>query len=86
MNRTQTSELASNGEDLSHQIAQRAYALYEQRGRQDGFAIQDWLQAEQELAPARANDLNIDRSIAFGLRSRGQALEWRASSETLVAG
>jgi len=23
--------------------------LYEQRGRQEGFAMQDWLQAEQEL-------------------------------------
>jgi hypothetical protein len=52
MNRTQTSELARNREDLRRQIAQRAYALYEQRGRQNGFAMQDWLQAERELARA----------------------------------
>ena len=52
MNRTKTSELSRNMEDLCRQIAQRAYALYEQRGRQEGFAMQDWLQAEKELARA----------------------------------
>jgi len=34
---------------LEEQIRLRAYELYEQRGRQDGFAEQDWLQAEAEL-------------------------------------
>jgi len=52
MNRTKTSELSRNMEDLCRQIAQRAHALYEQRGRQEGFAMQDWLQAEKELARA----------------------------------
>ena len=42
-------ELLGDAEDLRRQIAQRAYELFEQRGRQDGFAMQDWLQAEQEL-------------------------------------
>lgn len=31
------------------QIAQRAYEIYEARGRQPGFAQQDWLRAEREL-------------------------------------
>jgi len=31
------------------QIANRAYELYEQRGRQDGRAVQDWGQAEREI-------------------------------------
>jgi len=35
--------------DLTPQIAKRAYELYEQRGRQDGRAVQDWGQAEQEI-------------------------------------
>ncbi|MGB8215466.1 MAG: plasma-membrane proton-efflux P-type ATPase [Anaerolineales bacterium] len=35
--------------DLIPQTAQRAYQLYEQRGRQNGRAKQDWLQAEQEI-------------------------------------
>jgi plasma-membrane proton-efflux P-type ATPase len=42
--------------DLTPLIARRAYELYEQRGRQDGQADQDWRQAEQEVrtdGPAR---------------------------------
>ena len=35
--------------DLTPQIARRAYELYEQRGGQDGRAIQDWGQAEREI-------------------------------------
>jgi Protein of unknown function (DUF2934) len=48
MNLTPLRELSRHTETLRDQIAQRAYELYEQRGRQDGFAVQDWLQAEQE--------------------------------------
>jgi hypothetical protein len=35
--------------DLIEEVRTLAYALYEQRGRQDGFAEQDWLQAETEI-------------------------------------
>lgn len=35
-----------------HHIAQRAYDLYEQRGRQDGHDLEDWLKAERELGGA----------------------------------
>lgn len=34
--------------DHAH-IAQRAYELYEQRGRQEGQALEDWLNAESQL-------------------------------------
>jgi H+-transporting ATPase len=34
--------------DLTPQIATRAYELYQQRGRGDGQANQDWLEAERE--------------------------------------
>jgi hypothetical protein len=34
--------------DVTPEIAKRAYELYEQRGRQDGRAVQDWEQAERE--------------------------------------
>lgn len=30
-------------------IRRRAYELYEQRGRGDGFALDDWLHAEAEI-------------------------------------
>jgi outer membrane protein TolC len=33
-------------------VAQRAYELYEQRGRQEGRALEDWLNAERQLAGA----------------------------------
>ena len=38
---------ASN--DLTPQITRRAYELYERRGRREGDALQDWLQAEREI-------------------------------------
>lgn len=34
---------------LRERITQRAYELYELRGREDGFDLQDWLQAEREV-------------------------------------
>jgi hypothetical protein len=41
--------LAKTPVDVTPQIAKRAYELYEQRGRQDGRAIQDWRQAERKI-------------------------------------
>ena len=40
--------LAKQSVDLTPQIATRAYELYEQRGRREGHAGQDWLDAERE--------------------------------------
>jgi hypothetical protein len=31
------------------QIRRRAYELYEQRGREDGHELSDWVQAESEV-------------------------------------
>jgi hypothetical protein len=35
------------------QIRERAYELYELRGRQDGFSEQDWLEAERQMLVGR---------------------------------
>jgi hypothetical protein len=35
--------------DIREHIRRRAYELYEQRGRVDGLALDDWLQAESEI-------------------------------------
>jgi Protein of unknown function (DUF2934) len=35
--------------DTEESIRRRAYELYEQRGRIEGFALDDWLQAEAEI-------------------------------------
>lgn len=34
---------------VEEQIRQRAYQLYEERGRLDGNAMEDWLIAEEEV-------------------------------------
>jgi len=39
--------------ELEERIRVRAYELYEQRGKQDGHDLDDWFQAEAELAPQR---------------------------------
>jgi F-type H+-transporting ATPase subunit b len=40
--------------DLTPQIAKRAYELYEERGRKDARAVQDWEKAEREIRKAEA--------------------------------
>jgi hypothetical protein len=47
----QTTESTS---DLQEQIRRRAHELYEQRGRDDGHEIDDWLQAESEVTKQKA--------------------------------
>jgi len=40
---------------IEQQIQQRAYELYEQRGRIEGHDLDDWLQAEYEIRGTQAN-------------------------------
>ena len=39
--------------EVEEQIRQRAYQLYEERGRLDGNAMQDWLTAEEEVTGSK---------------------------------
>jgi hypothetical protein len=39
--------------DIEERVRERAFELYEQRGRVDGFALDDWLQAEREILGAQ---------------------------------
>ncbi len=41
--------------DLNEKIARRAYELYEQRGGKHGAEMEDWLQAEREIAQGNGN-------------------------------
>jgi Protein of unknown function (DUF2934) len=34
---------------LGHEVQIRGYELYEQRGKRDGLALDDWLKAEAEV-------------------------------------
>jgi len=40
----------AKGAEVQDRIVRRAYELYEQRGRQEGQDLEDWLKAEQQLA------------------------------------
>jgi hypothetical protein len=39
----------SESPELEVKIRERAYELYETRGREDGHDIEDWLRAEEEI-------------------------------------
>ena len=45
---TGPAEQTSKGAKAHDRIRAEAYALYEQRGRQDGRALEDWLHAERQ--------------------------------------
>jgi hypothetical protein len=42
-------KFGSGLKDIEQNIRLRAHELYEQRGRIDGLALDDWLQAEAEV-------------------------------------
>jgi hypothetical protein len=42
---------------LEKEVQMRAYELYEERGKGQGFALRDWLDAEAEVLDRLANSL-----------------------------
>jgi hypothetical protein len=52
------------------QVQRRAYELYEQRGRQDGHHLEDWLQAEHDV---RAATLAAPANVRVEVAPRSQA-------------
>jgi Protein of unknown function (DUF2934) len=46
------------------EVARRAYAIWEARGRGDGSAEQDWLEAEQQLRDTRLQEPQAFKSQA----------------------
>ena len=71
--------LAKETADAKGRITRRAYELYERHGRNDGHAVQDWLEAERAIRseqpkPATANRpsrKNDDENTFKGLSRRG---------------
>jgi hypothetical protein len=41
--------VTNDSQELDHQIRLRAHELYEERGREDGHELDDWLRAEAEM-------------------------------------
>ena len=46
---TVTNRPHENSHDFHARISKRAYALYEEHGREDHRALEDWLEAEQQV-------------------------------------
>jgi hypothetical protein len=51
-----STKLTKSRPDMQEQIRLRAYVLYEQH-RQEGFALQDWLQAESEVTQGKTKTI-----------------------------
>ena len=49
--------MASDPQELEIQIRQRAYGLYEARGREDSHDVEDWLRAEEEITQKKARPI-----------------------------
>jgi hypothetical protein len=41
--------MASEPQHLEDDIRRRAYQFYEERGREEGHDLEDWLRAEEEI-------------------------------------
>ena len=46
---TSPNRLDEQFQDIHARISERAYALYEEHGREDGHALENWLAAEQQV-------------------------------------
>lgn len=46
---TSTNQFDEQFEAVHARISERAYALYEEHGREDGHALENWLEAEQQV-------------------------------------
>jgi len=46
---TITNQPDEHSQDFRARISERAYALYEEHGREDGHALEDWLEAERQV-------------------------------------
>ena len=48
-----TKQFPTTPVELEDAIRRRAYEIYDQRGRADGFELDDWVQAEAEVLASR---------------------------------
>jgi hypothetical protein len=66
-------------DDVYARIAELAYSLYEQRGREDGHDVEDWIQAEETVLATHdgvaAKPEGTSRRVVIGGKAaEGQAL------------
>ena len=67
---------------MTPQIGKRAYELYEEQGRQDGRAVQDWEKAEREIRKEILDPAKIMARPATQIESEPEVKpETKAESE-----
>ena len=49
--------VTSEPHELEYEIRLRAQELYEERGREDGHELDDWLRAEEEITRKKARTI-----------------------------
>jgi hypothetical protein len=49
--------VTSEPQELEHEIRLRAQEFYEERGREDGHELDDWLRAEEEITRNKARTI-----------------------------
>src|SRR2546427_11299534 len=57
-----TPTAVNESQELEIQIRERAYELYEARGREDGHDLEDWLRAEEEIMEQKRAPSPPDKS------------------------
>jgi hypothetical protein len=50
-------KVISEPQELESQIRLRAYELYEARGNEDGYELDEWLRAEEEITRKKARNI-----------------------------
>lgn len=76
----ESSQMTNSKLPSAEQIEQRAYALYLERGGQDGYALEDWLAAERELAELSELEELTEPSAPPALKARAASANQQAIS------
>jgi len=64
----------ANHNPTHEQIAQRAYAIFEQNGRVPGHDKENWLQAEKELSASNGHKTELPQRIGNERATAPQAI------------
>jgi len=72
-------------ENLLEQIRERAYAIWECKGKPEGQELDHWLLAEQELTQELANESQIDATEITEEREYLREMEDATNHETATA-
>lgn len=65
-------EMTESLEDLQQKVRQRAYELYELRGREEGHDWDDWLKAESEVTGKAVRNELSQPIVALNTVRRGR--------------